>query len=74
MPDSTNAIYKAAAELWKPWLQTEALLTLSLGRFTAIAHINRQWFKYIKSTHLTCIHVQLHYFLCILTTLKLTVK
>ncbi|KAF3703137.1 Acid sphingomyelinase-like phosphodiesterase 3a [Channa argus] len=33
MPDSTNAIYKAAAQLWKPWLQTEALLTLSQGGF-----------------------------------------
>ncbi|XP_058470328.1 acid sphingomyelinase-like phosphodiesterase 3a [Solea solea] len=33
MPTSTNAIYKAAAELWKPWLQTEALLTLSQGGF-----------------------------------------
>uniref|UniRef100_A0AAQ6II36 Acid sphingomyelinase-like phosphodiesterase n=1 Tax=Anabas testudineus TaxID=64144 RepID=A0AAQ6II36_ANATE len=33
MPDSTNAIYKAAAELWKPWLQTEALATLSQGGF-----------------------------------------
>ncbi|KAF6732215.1 Acid sphingomyelinase-like phosphodiesterase 3a [Oryzias melastigma] len=33
MPASTNAIYKAAAELWKPWLQSEALLTLSEGGF-----------------------------------------
>ncbi|KAM4522352.1 cyclic GMP-AMP phosphodiesterase SMPDL3A [Odontesthes bonariensis] len=33
MPNSTNAIYKAAAELWKPWLQTEALLTLSQGGY-----------------------------------------
>lgn len=31
MPTSTNAIYRAAAELWKPWLQPEALLTLSQG-------------------------------------------
>lgn len=31
MPASTNAIYRAAAELWKPWLQPEALLTLSQG-------------------------------------------
>lgn len=34
MPASTNAIYKAAAELWKPWLQSDALLTLSEGTFT----------------------------------------
>ncbi|MEQ2165924.1 hypothetical protein GOODEAATRI_022182, partial [Goodea atripinnis] len=33
MPDSTNAIYKAAAALWKPWLDTEALTTLSQGGF-----------------------------------------
>ncbi|XP_065819979.1 acid sphingomyelinase-like phosphodiesterase 3a [Labrus bergylta] len=33
MPASTNAIYKAAAQLWKPWLQPEALLTLSQGGF-----------------------------------------
>ncbi|KAM3602492.1 uncharacterized protein V6R79_005217 [Siganus canaliculatus] len=33
MPTSTNAIYKAAAELWKPWLQPEALQTLSQGGF-----------------------------------------
>uniref|UniRef100_A0A4W6F737 Sphingomyelin phosphodiesterase acid like 3A n=1 Tax=Lates calcarifer TaxID=8187 RepID=A0A4W6F737_LATCA len=33
MPTSTNAIYKAAAQLWKPWLQAEALLTLSQGGF-----------------------------------------
>ncbi|XP_053301428.1 acid sphingomyelinase-like phosphodiesterase 3a [Pleuronectes platessa] len=33
MPAVTNAIYQAAAQLWKPWLQTEALLTLSQGGF-----------------------------------------
>nr|XP_040016958.1 acid sphingomyelinase-like phosphodiesterase 3a isoform X3 [Gasterosteus aculeatus aculeatus] len=33
MPDSSNAIYEAAAQLWKPWLQPEALLTLSQGGF-----------------------------------------
>eukprot|EP00066_Takifugu_rubripes_P006614 XP_003971549.2 PREDICTED: acid sphingomyelinase-like phosphodiesterase 3a [Takifugu rubripes] len=33
MPASTNAIYKAAAELWRPWLQPDALLTLSEGGF-----------------------------------------
>uniref|UniRef100_A0A8C2ZQT1 Acid sphingomyelinase-like phosphodiesterase n=1 Tax=Cyclopterus lumpus TaxID=8103 RepID=A0A8C2ZQT1_CYCLU len=33
MSSSTNAVYKAAARLWKPWLQTEALLTLSQGGF-----------------------------------------
>uniref|UniRef100_A0A8C4H3E2 Acid sphingomyelinase-like phosphodiesterase n=1 Tax=Dicentrarchus labrax TaxID=13489 RepID=A0A8C4H3E2_DICLA len=33
MTASTNAIYKAAAQLWKPWLQPEALLTLSQGGF-----------------------------------------
>ncbi|XP_075940375.1 cyclic GMP-AMP phosphodiesterase SMPDL3A isoform X2 [Anarhichas minor] len=33
MSTSTNAIYKAAAQLWKPWLQAEALLTLSQGGF-----------------------------------------
>ncbi|KAM4529388.1 cyclic GMP-AMP phosphodiesterase SMPDL3A [Fundulus diaphanus] len=33
MPDSPNAIYKAAAALWKPWLDTEALTTLSQGGF-----------------------------------------
>ncbi|XP_028997418.1 LOW QUALITY PROTEIN: acid sphingomyelinase-like phosphodiesterase 3a [Betta splendens] len=33
MPDSTNAVYEAAAELWKPWLQPEALSTLSRGGF-----------------------------------------
>nr|XP_046228729.1 acid sphingomyelinase-like phosphodiesterase 3a isoform X3 [Scatophagus argus] len=33
MPSHTNAIYKAAAQLWKPWLQPEALLTLSQGGF-----------------------------------------
>lgn len=31
MPTSTNAIYQAAARLWKPWLQQEALNTLSKG-------------------------------------------
>lgn len=31
MPTSTNAIYQAAARLWKPWLQQEALTTLSRG-------------------------------------------
>ncbi|XP_015248479.1 PREDICTED: acid sphingomyelinase-like phosphodiesterase 3a [Cyprinodon variegatus] len=33
MPDSPNAIYKAAAALWKPWLDAEALSTLSQGGF-----------------------------------------
>ncbi|KAM9840593.1 cyclic GMP-AMP phosphodiesterase SMPDL3A [Aulostomus maculatus] len=33
MPTTTNAIYKAVAQLWAPWLQTEALLTLSQGGF-----------------------------------------
>lgn len=33
MPASTNVIYQAMAELWKPWLQPEALLTLSKGGF-----------------------------------------
>lgn len=33
MQTSSNAIYKAAAQLWKPWLQPEALLTLSQGGF-----------------------------------------
>ncbi|KAM6906132.1 cyclic GMP-AMP phosphodiesterase SMPDL3A [Lycodopsis pacificus] len=33
MSTSTNAVYKAAAQLWKPWLQAEALLTLSQGGF-----------------------------------------
>ncbi|XP_013856578.1 acid sphingomyelinase-like phosphodiesterase 3a [Austrofundulus limnaeus] len=33
MPASTNAIYKAAAALWKPWLDADALLTLSQGGF-----------------------------------------
>lgn len=33
MPSSTNAIYKAVAQLWEPWLQPEALLTLSQGGF-----------------------------------------
>ncbi|CAK6980413.1 acid sphingomyelinase-like phosphodiesterase 3a [Scomber scombrus] len=33
MMTSTNAIYKAAAQLWEPWLQPEALLTLSQGGF-----------------------------------------
>lgn len=33
MQASANAIYKAAAELWKPWLKPEALLTLSQGGF-----------------------------------------
>lgn len=31
MPTSTNAIYQAAARLWKPWLHQEALTTLSRG-------------------------------------------
>lgn len=31
MPTSTNAIYQAAAQLWKPWLEPEALVTLSEG-------------------------------------------
>ncbi|XP_029984707.1 cyclic GMP-AMP phosphodiesterase SMPDL3A [Sphaeramia orbicularis] len=33
LPTSTNDIYKAAARLWKPWLQADALLTLSQGGF-----------------------------------------
>ncbi|XP_029966848.1 cyclic GMP-AMP phosphodiesterase SMPDL3A [Salarias fasciatus] len=33
LPTSTNVIYRAAAELWKPWLQEEALNTLSNGGF-----------------------------------------
>ncbi|XP_070705717.1 cyclic GMP-AMP phosphodiesterase SMPDL3A [Pempheris klunzingeri] len=33
MPAFTNLVYKAAAQLWKPWLETEALLTLSQGGF-----------------------------------------
>ncbi|TKS75413.1 Acid sphingomyelinase-like phosphodiesterase 3a [Collichthys lucidus] len=33
MPTSTNDVYRAAAQLWKPWLQPEALLTLSQGGF-----------------------------------------
>ncbi|PWA27402.1 hypothetical protein CCH79_00000629 [Gambusia affinis] len=33
MPDSTNDIYKAAAALWKRWLEPEALTTLSQGGF-----------------------------------------
>ncbi|XP_057678004.1 acid sphingomyelinase-like phosphodiesterase 3a [Corythoichthys intestinalis] len=33
MPTSTNDIYKAAARLWKPWLEDDALKTLSQGGF-----------------------------------------
>ncbi|KAM8847138.1 cyclic GMP-AMP phosphodiesterase SMPDL3A [Synchiropus picturatus] len=33
MPTSTNAIYKAAAQLWAPWLQPDALRTLAQGGF-----------------------------------------
>ncbi|XP_076011250.1 cyclic GMP-AMP phosphodiesterase SMPDL3A [Genypterus blacodes] len=33
MPTSTNAIYQAAVKQWEPWLQPEALLTLSQGGF-----------------------------------------
>ncbi|XP_068432607.1 cyclic GMP-AMP phosphodiesterase SMPDL3A [Clinocottus analis] len=33
MSSSSNAVYEAAAQLWKPWLQTDALLTLSQGGF-----------------------------------------
>ncbi|KAK6489806.1 acid sphingomyelinase-like phosphodiesterase 3a [Huso huso] len=33
LPVSTNTIYQAVAELWKPWLTTEALSTLSTGGF-----------------------------------------
>ncbi|XP_028253911.1 cyclic GMP-AMP phosphodiesterase SMPDL3A [Parambassis ranga] len=33
MPTSTNAIYQAAAQLWKPWLQPDALSTLSQGGY-----------------------------------------
>lgn len=33
METSSNAIYKAAAELWADWLQPDALLTLSNGGF-----------------------------------------
>ncbi|KAM8832813.1 cyclic GMP-AMP phosphodiesterase SMPDL3A isoform 2-T2 [Spinachia spinachia] len=33
MPSSPNAIYQAAAQLWKPWLQPDALRTLSRGGF-----------------------------------------
>ncbi|KAM4633590.1 cyclic GMP-AMP phosphodiesterase SMPDL3A [Polymixia lowei] len=32
-PTSTNTIYQAAAKLWEPWLQPEALLTLREGGF-----------------------------------------
>ncbi|MBN3287360.1 ASM3A phosphodiesterase, partial [Polyodon spathula] len=32
LPVSTNKIYQAVAELWKPWLTTEALSTLSAGK------------------------------------------
>lgn len=41
MPASSNAIYKAAAALWKPWLDADALLTLSQGTFTNKYHNNR---------------------------------
>ncbi|KAG8011492.1 Acid sphingomyelinase-like phosphodiesterase 3a [Nibea albiflora] len=37
MPTSTNDIYRAAAQLWKPWLQPEALLTLSQGDVSSSA-------------------------------------
>lgn len=33
MPGSSNAVYKAAAQLWAPWLQQEALQTLAQGGF-----------------------------------------
>ncbi|XP_022048397.1 acid sphingomyelinase-like phosphodiesterase 3a [Acanthochromis polyacanthus] len=33
MPNTTNAIYQAAARLWKPWLEPEAIRTLSRGGF-----------------------------------------
>lgn len=33
LPTSTNAIYRAAAKLWRPWLQADALMTLSQGGF-----------------------------------------
>ncbi|XP_051908024.1 acid sphingomyelinase-like phosphodiesterase 3a [Hippocampus zosterae] len=33
LPTSTNDIYKAAARLWSPWLQDDALKTLSRGGF-----------------------------------------
>ncbi|KAF7650457.1 hypothetical protein LDENG_00125830 [Lucifuga dentata] len=33
MPTSTNDIYQAAAKLWQPWLDSEALITLSQGGF-----------------------------------------
>ncbi|XP_061609892.1 acid sphingomyelinase-like phosphodiesterase 3a [Phyllopteryx taeniolatus] len=39
MPSSTNDIYKAATRLWKPWLQDDALKTLSQGGFyTQLVH------------------------------------
>uniref|UniRef100_A0A1A8EJK4 Acid sphingomyelinase-like phosphodiesterase n=1 Tax=Nothobranchius korthausae TaxID=1143690 RepID=A0A1A8EJK4_9TELE len=36
MPAATNEIYKAAAALWKPWLDADALLTLSQGGFYSL--------------------------------------
>lgn len=33
LPASPNAVYQAAAELWSPWLQPEALETLKTGGF-----------------------------------------
>ncbi|XP_071385465.1 cyclic GMP-AMP phosphodiesterase SMPDL3A [Centroberyx affinis] len=33
LPTSTNAIYQAAAKAWAPWLQPEALLTLTEGGY-----------------------------------------
>uniref|UniRef100_A0A8C9TG75 Sphingomyelin phosphodiesterase acid like 3A n=1 Tax=Scleropages formosus TaxID=113540 RepID=A0A8C9TG75_SCLFO len=32
-PNSTNKIYQAAADLWEPWLKTEAIKTLRAGGF-----------------------------------------
>lgn len=37
MPTSTNAIYKAAAQLWKLWLEPDALLTLSQGECRSLS-------------------------------------
>lgn len=46
MPTSTNAVYKAAAQLWKPWLHKEALLTLSQGHNNLQTYTTS--FKYAK--------------------------
>lgn len=59
MPTSTNAIYKAAAQLWKLWLEPDALLTLSQGECRSLSPFFWYFIKVFILWHWQQFHIVL---------------